>query len=454
MAKRAIDSLSLTCKLLPEYFDKQMARQPKVVIFSQIVASLVLLMLTACSKKEEEPEAIVPVQTGQVKQESISQVITTDAVLFPIEQATIVPKVAAPVKKAYVVRGARVHRGQLLITLENQDLAAAEEEARGNLEQAQATKNIATRNAVPEEMQKAEWDAKTAKDNLDAQQRILESRKNLLDQGAIPRKDYDAANVASIQAKAQYEQAEKHLEGLRAVGHQQELKSADAQLVAAEGKYGNAKSQLQYSNIVSPIDGIVADGPWYPGMMPQAGAPLITIMNVSHMIAKAHIPQNQAALLKKGDEASLKVAGSDDEVKGKVMLVSPALDAGSTTVEVWVQANNPKGILRAGSSLSLAMVAKTVADALTVPAPALITDEEGKKSVMVIGSDGKAHKRDVETGIQTASAVQVVKGLKAGEQVVSAGAYGLPDNTKVKVEAATPPAKQGGEEDKGEKGGE
>jgi HlyD family secretion protein len=426
---------------------------PRSRVLVHVVLALTLFALAACSKKDEEPEPVVTVQAEPVRQGAISQVITTDAVLFPINQATIVPKISAPVKKAYVVRGARVHQGQLLITLENQDLAGAAEEARGNLEQAQATRDIATANGLPEELQKAEWDAKTAQDNLDAQQKIFESRKVLLEQGAIPRKDYDAANLAFIQAKAQYEQAKKHLDGLRAVGHQQELKSANAQLIAAEGKYNNAKSQLDYSNIVSPMNGVVADGPWYPGMMPQAGAPLITIMDVSRMIAKAHIPQTQAALLKKGDDASIKVSGSDDDLRGKVALVSPALDPGSTTVEVWVEADNRRGLLRAGSSVNLSMVAKTVPDALTVPAPALITDEEGKKSVMVIGSDGKAHKRDVQTGIQTATAIQVINGLKAGEQVVSAGAYGLPDNTKVTIEAATPPGKSG-EDDKGNKGGE
>jgi HlyD family secretion protein len=418
------------------------------------LAGFLLLGLTACSSKEQEPEPIVSVQAEAVKQGPIAELVTTDAVLFPVDQATIVPKITAPVKKAYVARGARVHKGQLLITLENQDLAAAEEEARGNLEQAQAAKDIATANSVPEELQKAEWDAKTAKDALEAEQKILESRKTLLEQGAIPRKDYDGANLAFIQAQAQYEQARKHLEGLKAVGHQQELKSANAQLVAAQGKYDNAKWQVQYSNITSPINGVVVDGPWYRGMMPQAGAPLITIMDLSRMVAKAHLPQAQAALLRKGDDASIKVAGSEEDLKGKVVLVSPALDPGSTTVEIWVRADNPKGILRAGSSVTLSMVAKTVADALTVPAPALITDEQGKKSVMVIGVDGKAHRRDVETGIQNASSVQITNGLRPGEQVVSTGAYGLPDNTKVKVEAATPPEKQGGEEAKGEKGGE
>ena len=418
---------------------------PILAIRAALLASLAFL--AACSKEQAEPQPLVSVQAAPVKQGSISQVVTADAVLFPTNQATIVPKVASPVLKAYVVRGSKVRRGQLLVTLENRDLAAAAQEKRGNLEQAQAQFTIVTSNSVPEELQKAEGDARAAKENLDAQQKIYESRQALFAQGAVPRKDLDAAEVAFVQAKAQNDQAQKHLAGLTAVGREQELKSAKGQVVSAEGIWKNAEAQLQYSEVRSPIDGVVTDGPWYPGMMPQAGAPLVTVMNLSQMIAKAHIPQSQAILLKKGDDAGVKIAGADEETKGKVILVSPALDPGSTTVEVWVQAANPEGFLKAGASASLSMVAKTVDDALIVPAQALITDEEGKKSVMVIGSDGVAHKREVEIGILTPDSVQIANGVKPGEQVVTVGAYGLPDNTKVKIEAAAP-AKAGGDEGK------
>jgi multidrug efflux pump subunit AcrA (membrane-fusion protein) len=404
------------------------------------LASLALLsLLPGCSsKKESEPQPLVSVQVTPVKQQSISETITTDSVLYPISQATITPKITAPVLKAYVQRGTKVHKGELLVVLENKDLAASAEENRGNYEQAQAAATIAVNNSVPEEVQKAELDTKAAKENLDAQQKIYDSRQSLFQQGAIARKDLDTAAVALVQARAQYDEAQKHLAGLQAIGHQQEIKSANAALVAAQGKYQGAQAQLQYSEIRSPIDGVVTDGPLYPGMVPQAGAPLITVMNLSQMIARAHIPQTQAALLKKGDDATLKTAGADEDIKGKVTLVSPALDPGSTTVEVWVQAPNPDGVLKAGSSASLTIVAKTVPKALVVPASAVLTDEDGKKSLMVVGSDSVAHKRDVETGIQTADAVQIVSGVKPGEQVVSTGAYGMADNTKVKIQAPQP----------------
>jgi HlyD family secretion protein len=418
------------------------------------VALASLVFLSACSKQEGETQPVVSVQAVPVKQGSISQVITADAVLFPIEQATIVPKVSAPVLKAYVKRGEKVHKWQLLLTLENRDLQAAAEQQRGILEQQQAQYEIATKNAVPEEVQKAEGDAEAAKENLDAQQAIYNSRKSLLAQGAIARKDFDAASVALVQAKAQYRQAQQHLAGLQAVGKEQNLKSAKAQLTAAEGASKGADAQFGYSEIRSPIAGVVTDGPWYPGMMPSQGAPLVTVMNLSQMIAKVHIPQNQAALLKKGDAALISVPGGDEPIKGKVTLVSPALDPGSTTVEVWVQAPNPEGEMKAGESASTSVTAKTVPSALIVPAQAVVIDDDGKKSVMVIGDDSAAHKRDVQTGIETADAVQITNGLKPGEQIVSVGPYGLPDKTKVKVEAPPGPDKEGGDEkDKGDEGG-
>ena len=400
----------------------------------------------SCSKEQAEPQPVVTVQAATVKQGSISQTITADAVLFPFDQSPIVPKVAAPVQKAFVVRGQKVHKGQLLLTLENKDLAAAAEQNRGDLEQAQAAEVIATNNSVPEELQKAQGDAQAAKENLDAEQKLYDSRKVLFAQGALPRKDLDTAAVSLVQAKAQYEQAQKHLAGLQAVGHAAELKSAKAQLVSAQGKYNSAVAQLGYSEIRSPIDGTVTDGPWYPGMMPQASAPLVTVMDLSRMIAKAHIPQNQAALLKKGDTATLTAVGADEPITGKVTMVSPALDPGSTTVEVWVQAPNAKGLLKAGASTTLTMTAKTVPEAVIIPAQAVVTDEDGKKSVMVIGSDGVAHKRVVETGIQSQDSVQIVSGLKPGEQIVGVGPYGLPDNTKVKVEAPPQPGGEGQED--------
>ncbi len=308
--------------------------------------------------------------------------------LYPKNQAAITPKIVAPVKQFYVNRGSRVHAGQLLAVIENRDLAAAETETKGSYHQAEATYQIETTSALPEEWQKAEYDLKAAKENFDAQQKIYDSRKKLYDEGALPRKDYDSSLVALTQAKSQYEIAAMHMTALQSAGKKQQLKSAEGQLTSAKGKYEGAAAQLAYSEIRSPIDGVVTDRPTYPGETPPPGTPLLTVMDTSSVIAKAHIPQDQAAQLKPGDAATMKAPG-DIAVVGKVTLVSPALDANSTTVEVWVEAPNPDGRLRPGSSVTLEMVARTLNDAVVVPASAVLKTPEGGTSVMVI-KDGKA----------------------------------------------------------------
>ena len=199
----------------------------------------------------------------------------------------------------------------------------------------------------------------------------------------------------------------------------------------------------------SPINGVVTDRPTYPGETPPPGMPLLTVMDTSSVIAKAHIPQDQAVQLKPGDDATIKVPG-DVAVAGKVTLVSPALDPNSTTVEVWVEAPNADGRLRPGATVALEMVAQTVNDAVVVPAPSLLKTAEGATSVMIV-ADGRAQQVEVTTGIHDGPRVQITSGLSGGETVIAHGSYGLPDKTKVKVVEPEPPpapAKPPAEKDK------
>jgi HlyD family secretion protein len=408
--------------------------------------SLVFFMLgltamspISCSKSAKEAEPIVAVQTAIAERGTIEQVITADAILFPKDQAAITPKIAAPVKAFYVQRGSRVHRGELLALMENRDLAAAEAESKGAYEQAQGNYDIQTSSSLPEEWQKAEYDLKAAKQAYDAQQKIYDSRKVLYEQGALPRKDFDQSSVALIQAKETYEIAQRHMAALGAAGEKNQMKIAKGQLTAAQGKYEGAAAQLSYSEIRSPIDGVVAERPLYPGETASAGMPLLVVMDTSSVIARAHIPQAETTALKVGDDATITAPGGTP-VNGKVTLVSPALDANSTTDEVWVAAPNPNGSLRVGTTVTVQMVARTVNDVIVVPTAALLKTPEGATTVLVAGADGRAHQVAVETGIRQGDRVQITKGLAGGEKVITTGAYGLPDNTKVKIAEATAPA--------------
>src|SRR5436305_6952007 len=406
---------------------------------SRALPLLALALLAACSDKTKEAEPAVPVQIVQVERTTLQQKVSAEAVLFPIAQSAIVPKISAPVQKFLVNRGSHVHKGQLLAVLENRDLAAAAQKNKGASTQAEATYAITTAADLPQQMQKAELDTQAAKQALDAQQKIYDSRQQLFREGALPRKELDQSSVDLTNARNQYEIAQRHLDSLKGMGEAQLSKSAQGQLESAQGKFEGAQAQLQYSEIRSPMNGVITDRPLYPGEMAAAGTPLLTIMDISQVVARAHIPQTEAMLLKRGDNATLSATGLDHPIPGKVVLVSPALDPNSTTVEIWVQCKNPKELLRPGTSAQITMVARTVPDALSIPAAALLTAQDGTTSVMVAGTDGKAHQQTVKAGFHDADKVQIIEGLQANQKIVGNGAYGLPDNSRISAAEANKP---------------
>jgi multidrug efflux pump subunit AcrA (membrane-fusion protein) len=406
------------------------------------VLAVLLASLSGCSKEPAAKEPVVPVQVVAVEKTTIEQTVVVEAVLFPLAQSAIVPKISAPVKSFLVKRGSPVHEGELLAVLEHQDLAAAARDSKGTYDQAQATYEISTAADLPAEMQKAQLEMQAAQQMLDAQQKVYDSRQELFQQGALPRKELDQSRVDLTQARNQYEMAQKHLEAMQAIGRQQTLKSAAGQLESAKGKYLGATAQLSYSEIRSPINGVIADRPLYPGEMAAAGTPLLTVMDISQVIARAHIPQQDAALLKLGDKATITAPGEEQPTDGTITVISPALDPNSTTVEVWVQAKNAEQRLKPGTSVQLSMLAKTIPDALVIPAASLLTAEDGATSVMLAGSDNRAHQKPVKVGVRQGEQAQIVEGVQAGDRVVATGAYGLPDNTKIKVEEQEPQTDQ------------
>lgn len=372
----------------------------------------------------EEASPVVTVDVAPVLLSRIQRTIRAQGLIYPRQQAAIIPKVSAPIKKTYVQRGTKVHAGQLLVELENQDLAGAATESRGSFDQAQATYETTARATVPEEQQKAELDAQAAKQALDAQQAIYDNRRQLLQQGAIAAKDVNDAQVNLSQARTQYETTQKRLDDLRNFAREQEMKAAAAQRDAARGHFEAAQAQLGYTRITSPIEGVVTDLPFYAGETPPGGQPAVTVMDLSKVIARTHVSQADASELKVGDDANL-VGPDGAPIAAKVTQISPALDAANSTVEVWVEADNQGGTLRPGTSLRVEMIARTVDNALVVPQSAVLTSAGGDTFAILIDKDNTPHRRKIAVGIRDGGKAQITDGLEAGQRVATTGAFEL-----------------------------
>lgn len=399
------------------------------------------LILVGCGKEKEkeagggENEAPTPVMVEAAVRGAIDHMVIADAVLYPINQANVTPKISSPVRRILVNRGDHVRAGQLLAELESADLAAAANESKNQVDQSQAAYQTLTGATVPEDRTKAQADVQSAQQTFDAAKKLYDNRAALQREGALAQKLVDDAKVAMVQAQSALDTAKRHLEALSQVSQRESIRGAEAQVNAAKAHHDSAVAQLSYAQIRSPISGIVSDRSVYAGEMPAAGSPIVSIVDISQIVARANVPVKEAAAIKVGRPA--RITGPDGDIPGKVTVVSPAVDPSTTTIEVWVQAANPGEKLKPGGTVRVAIIAETIQNTLIVQSSALLNADDGGQKVMVIANN-VARERRVSVGFRQGDRVQILSGLQDGEQVVTSGGLGLEDKAKVTIQQPKP----------------
>lgn len=207
-------------------------------------------------------------------------------------------------------------------------------------------------------------------------------------------------------------------------------------LEAARAAYELAQLELSYTNIVAPIDGVIAQRLAKPGNLIQLNSALFRIVDNSRLEAVLNVPERDLATMKAGLAVHMAVDAMPGQVfEGTIDRVSPVVDAGSGTFRV-VTAFPGDGGLRPGMFGRIEVVYDQRADALTVPRAALIEDA-GETAVFTV-KDKKAVRVAIEVGHMSGELAEVRKGLEEGDQVVTAGKITLRDGAEVEV--LNPPA--------------
>ncbi len=354
------------------------------------VLAVPVLFLAACSKPEEkETETPAPVQVTAVTQATIQRIVAGDGALFALNQASLIPKITAPVQKFYVNRGDHVKQGQLLAVLENGDLIAAANESKGAVVQAESNLRTTEGATVPDSVVKAQTDVDSARTARDNAKKVLDSREQLFEEGALAQRLVDESRVTYSQAESQLQAAQEHLRTLQSVAKEEQIKGAAAQVQSAQAHLDSQETQVAYSRVTSPIAGIVADRPINVGEMANAGSPLLTIVDISRVVARVDVPQGEASAVKVGQTAALTQPDSKEDVQGKVTVVSPATDPNSTTVQVWILIDNPGERLKPGMAMHAAIATEVYKAATVVPVAAILPGEEGGTAVLTVSPDNR-----------------------------------------------------------------
>jgi RND family efflux transporter MFP subunit len=241
---------------------------------------------------------------------------------------------------------------------------------------------------------------------------LADRRTHLFEEGAIPERDLLASQTELAQARARLE------------------------LIS---------TQLTFSELRSPFAGRITEQLLYPGDMAQPGAPVFTVADVGVAVARAQVPQGDAAPLRVG-QACVFVPGDApaDSFPGRVTVVNPAVDPARRTLEAWCEIQNGDGRLLPGTFGELRILIGLASQSIVVPIGAVQLDEGTHKgTVFVVDAQKVAHRKEVLGGLVFDGKMQILAGLGAGERVVVEGAYALPDGTAVRIADKTEkPAKE------------
>ncbi|MEH2266593.1 MAG: efflux RND transporter periplasmic adaptor subunit [Nostoc sp.] len=449
---------------------------------------LLMLLLIGCQGKDPtatETPPIVSLPVVDVQRQDIPVVVNIRGTVSasPNMSAKVSPAVAGKLVAVTVVSGQQVTKGQIIARLDNRQnldqvnqvtaalrsAQAGVAQARTNLELAQ--KNFArsrrlynealnpTQKATDPGIQGARGGVAQAQSNLIFAQNNLQRQQQLFKEGITPKKDLiaaqnqiETAQGALVTAQAAVQQVAPDKDVIAA---QSQVETAKAQLAAAiaQEKQANAsreqaQTQLSFTDIRSPIIGIVANRFLNNSDTTDPNTPVIQVVNLSKVMVNGNINADKKANIRVGQNAKiLSLTGST--YSGVVTAVSPIVDPQSNTWNIQIRVENSGGQLKENQIVTVSITTDIHKAAITVPQTALVPDPENPNGRMVYTvKAGKLERKKVQIGIQqsdllsgellaaalryrSASRIEIVSGLMGDEKVVAKGAYGLADGTAI-----------------------
>ena len=367
--------------------------------FLTLTALLLLAVApSGCTHKASGDEdegganAIAEVTLTQVQRADIGDTLhLTGTIAAPPNQDVRVSSfVAGRIAEMKVAEGDRVASGQLLAKIEDHiyrdqlaQAAAVEAQAKANLENAKLN---------------------------------LARDENLFSRGIAARKELEDARTQATVAQAALQQAEASL--------------------------SLARRQLSRTEIVSPLAGMVVKrfvnvGEQVDG---TAAQPVVEVASYGEVELLASVPAAYLTRIHIGQTLTISSdAFPGKTFTGRAVAVSPAVDPMTNAGLVRVRFPNPSGLLRLGMVLSAEAPADKHRGVLTVPPQAIYRDEQGAARVYKVNGDAAAAV-EVQLGIQTHDAVELLSGVQADDTLILAGGYGLGDKAKIRVKGAAPAA--------------
>jgi len=325
----------------------------------------------------------VTVEVAAVQRRDLQPVFSFSANLEAVWSTDVSAKADGRIDQLFVEEGDKVTAGMVVARLDTNELAAQVMQADGQVLQARAS--------------------------LEQNELNFRRMDTLYKQNAVSAQTLDSART------------------------QRDL--AQGGVNAAEGNLLLLRARLENANIVSPLTGVVVKRYVQAGTFSKAGAPIVTVADVTSLLAKAVVGEAQISELKLGIPVAIRVnALKDQEFKGTLTRLSPAASLPARTFTAEVNIPNPQGILKAGMFAKADISGHMRDKIIAVPESSLVLRED-QKTVFVVAEDNKVVQKVLKLGDAAGGWVEVLDGVKEGEKIVVAGQHKLKDGASIRIGA-------------------
>jgi membrane fusion protein, heavy metal efflux system len=375
---------------------------------------------------DDETAKLIGIKTEEVTVGQIEEDIAVPGKVLAASnsQAVIGAKVDGRAVRVLAEPGQAVGAGQVLVVVDSPHVA----DLRGQLTEALARQQLAEQKLTRVGKNENRAAVIQAKNRLDLAEVTLGRKRRLVELGAAAKREVDEAEMEYKNAKAEYD----YQASIQITREQQEAASDVAQARATVVRLTQSLAALGASSegqggvikVTSPIAGRVVDRHVTIGQTVTPDKELLTVMNVANVIIEAQVPESQANRVRTGQQLIARIPGAvESAVEGKVNSVGNMIDPAKRTVAVRASLPNTGGLLKHEMAVEARIVFGGRKDALVVPVSALVEDEGVR--VVYVKEGNRYERRPVEIGAINFRLAEIISGVKAGEEVVTASAYQL-----------------------------
>ena len=446
----------------------------KVII---TLAALLVAVVGVYASTVYSKRGVVTVQSGQVTRGDLTAIVTASGEIKPKNYINIGANFGGIITEILVKEGDRVRKGQLLARLENTQPAAdvAAQQASVSSMEADSTASEAGLKVADENIRTMQAGLEDDKADLDRMKADYERAQELFNDKLLARQDFELKKFTYEAQKAQIAQSETRIVQARAQREQNaaQVASAERHITQARANLTRFADVLRKFDTFAPLDGVVTNLPVrvgesvVPGIQNSEGSVIMTIADMSIITAEVKVDETDIVSVHLGQTADIAIdaipsktfKGHVTEIGDTAILRSTGLAASQSAIsdqeakdfKVVIAMDNPPAEVRPGLSCTAKITTATRSNALTIPIQALTIRQRGDleqpkpgssssaqaatkpdpaaekarkeelQGVFVVNG-GKAEFRKVDTGITGATDIEVLNGLKQGDQIIT-GSY-------------------------------